>query len=251
MGSAAPRSRGQVDRAADERRHLGDHQDDDDRVAARELRADEVGHAVTGGRPEGEGDARARPGQSRKGSAREPHSASAGRSAANRTGSAALRPRARSGQHLPLPIGGHPHRPHGVARCRHPAPRSQGWPPSTTATDARRRARHRRKRGWSEAHVQPPVLARGLRRDATRGPALGAAAARGHDPLGPERRALPGPADARPPRVDGHGLDPSNEWGHDVLWWLDRMVRSRRPLAGEADPLLARPLRHRRTRTRR
>jgi uncharacterized protein (DUF1800 family) len=25
-------------------------------------------------------------------------------------------------------------------------------------------------------------------------------------------------------------LDPVNEWGHDVLWWLDRMVRTQRPL---------------------
>jgi uncharacterized protein (DUF1800 family) len=40
---------------------------------------------------------------------------------------------------------------------------------------------------------------------------------------GPE---LVGPA----PKVDGKPLDPVNEWGHDVLWWLDRMVRSRRPL---------------------
>ena len=32
------------------------------------------------------------------------------------------------------------------------------------------------------------------------------------------------------PTVDGHTLDPTNEWGHDVLWWLDRMVRSQRPL---------------------
>jgi Protein of unknown function (DUF1800) len=38
--------------------------------------------------------------------------------------------------------------------------------------------------------------------------------------------ALAGP----PPRVDGGPLDPVNEWGHDVLWWLDRMVRSQRPL---------------------
>jgi uncharacterized protein (DUF1800 family) len=34
----------------------------------------------------------------------------------------------------------------------------------------------------------------------------------------------------KPPRVDGHRLDPENVWGHDVLWWLDRMVRSRHPL---------------------
>jgi uncharacterized protein (DUF1800 family) len=31
-------------------------------------------------------------------------------------------------------------------------------------------------------------------------------------------------------RVNGRPLDPVNEPGHDVLWWLDRMVRSRRPL---------------------
>jgi uncharacterized protein (DUF1800 family) len=34
----------------------------------------------------------------------------------------------------------------------------------------------------------------------------------------------------RSPRVDGIPLDPVNEFGHDVLWWLDRMVRSMRPL---------------------
>src|SRR3712207_3323527 len=40
---------------------------------------------------------------------------------------------------------------------------------------------------------------------------------------GPE---LAGPA----PTADGKPLDPVNEWGHDGLWWLDRMVRTRRPL---------------------
>ena len=38
------------------------------------------------------------------------------------------------------------------------------------------------------------------------------------------RRRLPAP------RVDGAPLDPENEWGHDALWWLDRMVRTDRPL---------------------
>jgi uncharacterized protein (DUF1800 family) len=33
-----------------------------------------------------------------------------------------------------------------------------------------------------------------------------------------------------PPSVDGQGLDPVNEWGHDVLWWMDRMARTPRPL---------------------
>jgi uncharacterized protein (DUF1800 family) len=32
------------------------------------------------------------------------------------------------------------------------------------------------------------------------------------------------------PTVDGKPIDPVNEWGHDVLWWLDKMVSSRRPL---------------------
>lgn len=34
----------------------------------------------------------------------------------------------------------------------------------------------------------------------------------------------------RKPTVAGRPLDPTNEWGHDGLWWLDRMVRTRRPL---------------------
>jgi uncharacterized protein (DUF1800 family) len=37
---------------------------------------------------------------------------------------------------------------------------------------------------------------------------------------------LVGPA----PNLKGAKLDPVNEWGHDHLWWLDRMVRSQRPL---------------------
>ena len=32
------------------------------------------------------------------------------------------------------------------------------------------------------------------------------------------------------PNIGGAPLDPVNEWGHDALWWLDRMVRSPRPL---------------------
>jgi uncharacterized protein (DUF1800 family) len=32
------------------------------------------------------------------------------------------------------------------------------------------------------------------------------------------------------PRVNGRPLDPVNTWSHDALWWLDRMVRSQRPL---------------------
>src|SRR3954469_24416249 len=40
------------------------------------------------------------------------------------------------------------------------------------------------------------------------------------------RPVLVGP----PPMVDGTPIDPVNEWSHDVLWWLDRMVRTQRPL---------------------
>jgi uncharacterized protein (DUF1800 family) len=40
-------------------------------------------------------------------------------------------------------------------------------------------------------------------------------------PRGPQLRS--GPA----PTVDGQPIDPINVYGHDVLWWLDRMVRGR------------------------
>jgi uncharacterized protein (DUF1800 family) len=42
----------------------------------------------------------------------------------------------------------------------------------------------------------------------------------------PRSRRLSGPA----PRIDGRGLAPRDVWGHDVLWWLDRMVRTEAPL---------------------
>ena len=41
---------------------------------------------------------------------------------------------------------------------------------------------------------------------------------------GPEQ--LDGPA----PMADGEPLAPRDAWGHDHLWWLDRMVRTNRPL---------------------
>jgi uncharacterized protein (DUF1800 family) len=34
----------------------------------------------------------------------------------------------------------------------------------------------------------------------------------------------------KPPRVDGHGIAPKDAFGHDHLWWLDRMVRTSQPL---------------------
>jgi uncharacterized protein (DUF1800 family) len=47
-----------------------------------------------------------------------------------------------------------------------------------------------------------------------------------HALLHPRSHRLSGPA----PRVDGRPLAPRDAWGHDVLWWLDRMVRSEAPL---------------------
>ncbi len=34
----------------------------------------------------------------------------------------------------------------------------------------------------------------------------------------------------KPPKIDGHGIAPKDAFGHDHLWWLDRMVRTSRPL---------------------
>jgi hypothetical protein len=42
----------------------------------------------------------------------------------------------------------------------------------------------------------------------------------------PAGHALHGPA----PVVDGAPLAPQDAWGHDVLWWMDRMIRSQAPL---------------------
>src|SRR3954462_11018599 len=43
----------------------------------------------------------------------------------------------------------------------------------------------------------------------------------------PGRDRLHGP---RPHDDDGKSLAPLDKWGHDQLWWLDRMVRTTRPL---------------------
>ncbi|MGZ4308212.1 MAG: DUF1800 domain-containing protein [Gaiellaceae bacterium] len=44
----------------------------------------------------------------------------------------------------------------------------------------------------------------------------------------PGRERLRGP---KPHDNDGHPLAPNDVWGHDQLWWLDRMVRTTQPLA--------------------
>ena len=43
----------------------------------------------------------------------------------------------------------------------------------------------------------------------------------------PRKEKLVGP---KPRDDDGRRLAPKDAWGHDGLWWLDRMVRTRRPL---------------------
>jgi uncharacterized protein (DUF1800 family) len=48
-----------------------------------------------------------------------------------------------------------------------------------------------------------------------------------HSLTRPPRERLRGPA---PHDSDGHPLAPVDAWGHDHLWWLDRMVRTNRPL---------------------
>ena len=42
----------------------------------------------------------------------------------------------------------------------------------------------------------------------------------------PGQERLEGPG----PTVEGHPLAPTDAWGHDHLWWLDRMIRSNRQL---------------------
>ena len=48
-----------------------------------------------------------------------------------------------------------------------------------------------------------------------------------HSLTRPGRDRLKGP---RPHDGDGRRLAPNDRWGHDQLWWLDRMVRTTKPL---------------------
>ena len=43
----------------------------------------------------------------------------------------------------------------------------------------------------------------------------------------PRRERLTGP---KPHDGEGRPLAPGDAWGHDHVWWLDRMVRTNRPL---------------------
>jgi uncharacterized protein (DUF1800 family) len=85
-------------------------------------------------------------------------------------------------------------------------------------------------RGWTEAHVQRLLWRAGF--GATPAEAAHWARAGREATLawvldGPPGGArLRGPA----PHVEHRRLDPVNQWGDDVLWWLDRMIRTTRPL---------------------
>ena len=93
----------------------------------------------------------------------------------------------------------------------------------------KRSSRSRRKAdGWSEAHVRRLFWRAGF----------GATPKEAHHWARRGKKATlnhllaDGPAKLRgpEPRVDRRRLDPLNEFNDDKLWWLDRMVRSTRPL---------------------
>ena len=82
---------------------------------------------------------------------------------------------------------------------------------------------------WTEAHVRRLFWRAGFGAtpdEATRFAQAGMDATIGFLLKGDGGPELAGPK----PSADGKPLDPINEWGHDGLWWLDRMVRTRRPL---------------------
>ena len=93
----------------------------------------------------------------------------------------------------------------------------------------RRGARRRRPDGWTERHVRRLFWRAGF--GAT--PREAAHWARKGKPATIRWLLHGGPAPLpriAGPRTEDGPLDPLNEWSHDVLWWLDRMIRSPRPL---------------------
>ncbi len=83
---------------------------------------------------------------------------------------------------------------------------------------------------WTEAHVKR--LFWRARFDATAKEARYWAARSRGETIDWLLRGGPGPPRPRfpKPRLHGKPLDPINEYGQDVLWWLDKMVRTPRPL---------------------
>ena len=88
----------------------------------------------------------------------------------------------------------------------------------------------RNTRTWTEAHVRRLFWRAGFGptpKEVRHWTRAGRARAIAHVVHGPKGGAsLLGPR----PTVKGRPIDPLNEYGHDVLWWLDRMVRSTWPL---------------------
>lgn len=85
-------------------------------------------------------------------------------------------------------------------------------------------------RGWTEAHVQRLLWRAGFGAtpaEARRWARRGRAATLDWVIDGPRGGAR---LRGRAPRVEGRRLQPGNEWGDDVLWWLDRMIRTTYPL---------------------
>jgi Protein of unknown function (DUF1800) len=80
---------------------------------------------------------------------------------------------------------------------------------------------------WSEAHVRRLFWRAGF--GATPAEAARWASA-GQDATIHYLLAGPKGLDGSAPLIDGKPLDPLNVWSHRALWWLDRMVRTRRPL---------------------
>ncbi len=82
---------------------------------------------------------------------------------------------------------------------------------------------------WTEAHVRRLFWRAGFGatpEEASRWASAGRSATLRWVLDGARGPELVGPA----PKADGRPLDPLNTWSHDALWWLDRMVRSQRPL---------------------
>jgi uncharacterized protein (DUF1800 family) len=93
-----------------------------------------------------------------------------------------------------------------------------------------RHPRSRAGRGWTEAHVHRLLWRAGFgatAREARTWARKGREATLDWVLDGPPGGArLRGPA----PHAEGRKLDPLNQWGDDVLWWLDRMIRTTHPL---------------------
>ena len=93
----------------------------------------------------------------------------------------------------------------------------------------RRKPRRKRKPPWTEDHVRRLFWRAGFgatTEEARRWAGRGRKATLAWIMDGDGAAELRGPA----PNADGKPIDPENVNGHAALWWLDRMVRTTRPL---------------------